>query len=134
MRVFTTKRQKIGEFGERVTRETLENDGFVLIQQNYSCRLGEIDLIFVPRETSKDHIIFVEVKTILGDFNKKNLRFPPELQFHVKKQHSFIATVYDFIEKNNVSRETSWEIWLACVFLNIERGRYKIRIWKQPFL
>lgn len=49
----------IGEKGEILACEFLKNQGLKFIRQNYSCRLGEIDLIFKDKKT----LVFVEVKT-----------------------------------------------------------------------
>ncbi len=49
----------LGEKGEVKACEYLKNQGLKLIKQNYSCKLGEIDLIFKEKEL----LVFVEVKT-----------------------------------------------------------------------
>ncbi|PIP52799.1 YraN family protein [Candidatus Beckwithbacteria bacterium CG23_combo_of_CG06-09_8_20_14_all_34_8] len=51
--------QKLGKDGEDIAKKLLLEKGFTFIDSNFSCNLGEIDLIFSHRIT----IIFVEVKT-----------------------------------------------------------------------
>lgn len=50
--------QKIGFAAEDVARDYLRRQGLTWIESNYSCRLGEIDLIM----QDKTHLIFVEVR------------------------------------------------------------------------
>ncbi len=48
-----------GEKGEVIAREYLKKQGLTFVEQNYSCRLGEIDLIFKDGNV----LVFIEVKT-----------------------------------------------------------------------
>ena len=51
--------KKFGNEGEEIAASFLERQGFQILERNYRCRLGEIDLI-----VEKDQkILFVEVKT-----------------------------------------------------------------------
>ena len=49
---------KRGQWAERLAEDYLIKHGLKLIRRNYSCRMGEIDLIMQER----DAIIFVEVR------------------------------------------------------------------------
>ena len=55
----TQKRQTLGRKGEELARRFLEKKGFVILEQNYRTRSGEIDLIAQEGKT----LVFVEVKT-----------------------------------------------------------------------
>lgn len=48
-----------GPWAERMARAYLESQGLLYHAHNFSCRMGEIDLIM----TSHTHLIFVEVRT-----------------------------------------------------------------------
>jgi len=52
----TTREQ--GEYTENIACQYLENKGFKLIEKNFNCRVGEIDLIM----KDNDSIVFVEVR------------------------------------------------------------------------
>lgn len=52
----TTREQ--GEYTESLACQYLENKGFKLIEKNFNCRLGEIDLIM----KDSDSLVFVEVR------------------------------------------------------------------------
>ena len=53
------KRRDTGILGEKLTRDFLEKRGFVILETNYRCPEGEIDII----AQDKDCLVFVEVRT-----------------------------------------------------------------------
>ena len=56
-------RNSLGNKGEKTAATYLESKGYKIIERNYRCKLGEIDLI-----AEKDNlIVFVEVKTRSND-------------------------------------------------------------------
>lgn len=55
----------LGKWGERLTAETLRKKGWRILETNYRCRMGEIDLI----AEKGGYLAFVEVKL------RKNDRF-----------------------------------------------------------
>ncbi len=52
-------KQKIGQAAERLACEFLQKKGFRLLEENYRCYYGEIDLIM----SDQDDIVFVEVRS-----------------------------------------------------------------------
>jgi len=52
-------RQKHGKDAEQAALSFLEKQKLKLLDQNYSCRMGEIDLIMLDRST----LVFVEVRS-----------------------------------------------------------------------
>jgi len=48
----------VGRRWESEARRHLEAAGLRLVERNYSCRMGELDLIFMERDT----LVFVEVR------------------------------------------------------------------------
>lgn len=53
----TDKRQR-GDLAEDLALAFLEKNGFKLIQRNFNCKLGELDLIM----QDQDYLVFVEVR------------------------------------------------------------------------
>ena len=51
--------QKIGKLGEKLAAQYLESKGYEILERNFYCRQGEIDII--AKEKTK--IIFIEVKS-----------------------------------------------------------------------
>lgn len=54
-----TYQKQIGERGESIAAEFLRQKGFQLLEQNFTSRYGEIDLVALQ----SDCVVFVEVKT-----------------------------------------------------------------------
>ena len=55
-------RKPLGRRGEEAAREALKRSGYRILEQNYLCPLGEIDLVARQGRT----LIFVEVKSESG--------------------------------------------------------------------
>ena len=53
-------RRELGIDGERAAERFLRRHGYTIVERNYRCPLGEIDLVALDRRT----IVFVEVKTL----------------------------------------------------------------------
>lgn len=52
----------LGKEGERVAERYLQKKGYKLVERNYRCKAGELDLIVLDRGV----VVFVEVKTRTG--------------------------------------------------------------------
>ncbi len=60
-KVFTSERQKIGKLGEDLAKRFLMKHGYSILEENYTKKYGEIDLI--AKKSGKVH--FIEVKSIV---------------------------------------------------------------------
>jgi len=54
---------KLGQLGEEIAKDYLQKKGFDILEHNCKNKYGEIDLVC----KDKDGIIFVEVKTRIGE-------------------------------------------------------------------
>ncbi len=54
------QRQDIGRQGEQISRETLEARDYEILETNFRCKQGEIDIIARDRHM----VVFVEVRTV----------------------------------------------------------------------
>ncbi len=79
-------RKRIGEEGERIAVQYLEKNGYQIIERNFRCRRGEIDII----AWKENEIIFVEVKTRTS----KICGNPAEAVTKRKKKHLYLAAGY----------------------------------------
>ena len=97
MRKFTSPKQKIGSIGERFAEMFLVKHGFMIIELNFSCRFGEIDI--VTKKNGRIH--FIEVKSVT---------IPRETENNVKLpiDHNVSHETGPGREHNTVSRETSF--------------------------
>ncbi len=55
-------RKALGALGEKRAREFLKKRGYRIVETNFRCREGEIDII----ARDKDYLVFVEVRTRTG--------------------------------------------------------------------
>lgn len=58
----TSTRAQIGSRGEDLAADYLRGDGFAILDRNWRCRYGELDII----AADGDVLVFVEVKTRTG--------------------------------------------------------------------
>jgi putative endonuclease len=56
-------RRRLGQFGERLAAAHLEAEGYRIVERNFRCREGEVDII----AETKGCLVFVEVRTRRGD-------------------------------------------------------------------
>lgn len=85
-------KQEIGKSGEDIATEYLINNGYNVIERNFECRQGEIDIIALD----KSEVVFIEVKT------RRNIRygFAAEAVNDVKKKHLWKAVEYYVYSRN----------------------------------
>ncbi len=58
----TRRRLALGKSGEDLALRRLQGLGYRILERNYRCKLGEIDLV----ARDGDQLVFVEIKTRLG--------------------------------------------------------------------
>lgn len=86
-------KQTLGKAGEKIAEHFLKENGYSIIETNFRCRLGEIDII----AAEGDYLVFVEVKT------RRNLLygFPVE-SINRKKINSIIKTAQAYLKLKNI--------------------------------
>ncbi len=77
----------LGDRGENVAAKELRNKGYRIIQRNFECKFGEVDII--ARDPNSKELVFVEVKT------RKDSDPEPEEQVNLDKQRQ-VAKVAEF--------------------------------------
>lgn len=55
--------RNLGFLGEQIASKYLENLGYRIIERNFNCKIGEIDIVALDR----DILVFVEVKARWSD-------------------------------------------------------------------
>ncbi|MUM16715.1 YraN family protein [Mycobacterium sp. CBMA271] len=90
----TTTRAQIGTRGEDLAADHLRTDGFAILDRNWRCRYGEIDIIAADGEV----LIFVEVKTRTG----QRFGTPAEAVTHAKlRRLRRLAGIWLAAQKNS---------------------------------
>ena len=49
----------VGDYGERITQRMLQESGYTIIDRNWRCASGEIDIV----SAKANNLVFIEVKT-----------------------------------------------------------------------
>lgn len=86
----SSENKKIGARGELLAKKYLERKGYQILETNFYCRFGEIDII----AKLNDEVSFVEVKT------RKQERYgtPAESMNKYKKNHMYrSAELYTYL-------------------------------------
>lgn len=126
---FTSKTQKVGELGEKVACQYLKKNGFLILDTNFSSKMGEIDIVAKKKEI----IYFIEVKSITLHEIEKGIvsgeTISPEENFHIYKAKKFIKTVEYYILVNNVPHETEMCVSLITVRLNQNKGTARVKMY-----
>jgi putative endonuclease len=92
----------LGKEGERVAELYLKHKGYKLVERNYRCSAGELDLIVLDRRV----VVFVEVKTRSGHGFGSPLE---AVEFH--KQRKMIQTAQYFLsEKRLHQRDARFDV------------------------
>ena len=87
-----TDSNRIGEIAEKSACKWLQQQGLTLIQKNYRCRTGEIDLIMHDNE----HLIFVEVR-----FRSRNHFGSAAASVDHRKQRKLIHAASHFLTQQS---------------------------------
>jgi len=111
-----TFNKDIGELGENISENYLKNLGYRILDKNFRCKCGEIDLIAVY----KAYICFIEVKTRYGiNFGLPSDAVTPS------KQHKIYKTAQVYISRKNINN-SYFRFDVMEVILNYENNDFLV--------
>lgn len=112
-------KQEIGKEGENLASTYLEKREYKIIERNFTCKQGEIDIIALD----KKELVFIEVKT------RTNLNYglPKEAVDYVKKKHLRKAIEY-YLYKNSIK---DMYIRIDVIEVYMYKNKYKVNHIKQ---
>ena len=143
---------KIGRLGEDIACKYLKNKGYKVIERNFRRKWGEIDIICIEkndtknsegsiwnsinnfislksrnktnalREIEDEKLIFVEVKTL-----KDNYSLNPEDNLTYDKQKKLIRTCQLYISEKNIDPDVEWQIDTILITLDTSLKKAKIK-------
>ena len=115
-----TARQGLGRTGERLAAEAPMSKGYCILERNFRCRHGEIDLV---AEDEQD-IIFVEVKA------RRGVSYGlPEDALTMRKRRKLIEVASYYLDLHMCSNR-SWRIDVVAVQFSSSGKLEEIRIYK----
>jgi len=87
------QKKELGKKGEEIALRFLKKKGYRIIEKNYVCKMGEMDI--VARE--KDTLVFVEVKT------RTSTHFgPPQLAVNFSKQRQLSKVALNYLKEKHL--------------------------------
>lgn len=87
--------KKIGSKGEKIAVDFLKLHNYTIIEKNFFCRQGEIDII--AKDNIKGELVFLEVKTRTSNIYGNG----SEAVNKIKQRHIYQCARY-FVYKNNI--------------------------------
>jgi len=106
------KRRDTGILGEKLARDFLKKRGYHILETNYRCPHGEIDII----ARHKDYLVFIEVRA------KKSLKFgSPEESITPAKKERMIATAWHYQQAHD-NLPPLWRIDIVAIELD-QKGK-----------
>jgi len=102
------KRRDTGILGEKLARGFLKKRGYRILETNYRCPQGEIDIV----ARHKDFLVFIEVRT------KTSLEFgSPEESITPLKKERMRATAFHY-QQTHDNLPQLWRIDVVAIELN----------------
>ena len=106
------KRREVGILGEQLAKDFLKGRGYHILETNYRCPEGEIDIV----ARHKDSLVFIEVRT------KRSLEFgSPEESITPAKMEK-LRTVAAHYQQTHDNLPASWRIDVVAVELD-QKGK-----------
>ena len=106
------RRRDTGILGEKIASDFLKKRGYHILETNYRCPHGEIDIV----AKHKDSLVFIEVRT------KRSLKFgSPEESITPTKKQRMIATALHYQQAHN-NLPTLWRIDIVVIELD-QKGK-----------
>lgn len=120
------KHNEIGKLGEGIAKKFLMKQDLSFVEKNFSCHLGEIDLIFKEKDTFR----FIEVKSVAtnrGIYDLSSLSVQPEENLTKDKWQKILKAVEIYKKAKSISQETVWFVDLVCVFIDTDTREARIK-------
>lgn len=116
-------KRAVGIKGEQLAVRFLKKNGYKILQRNYRCRGGEIDIVCY------DHgvIVFVEVKTRHSDKYG-----PPELSVTKFKKKQIVKAASHYIAERNI-RDINLRFDVVSIFSTPVQKRPTVTVFKNAF-
>jgi len=106
------KRRDTGILGEKLAGDFLKRRGYHILETNYRCPYGEIDIV----ARDKDSLVFIEVRT------RRSAEFgSPEESITSAKKEKLRATAYHY-QQNHDNLPPLWRIDFVAVELD-QKGK-----------
>ena len=91
----------VGKEKEKLAVDFLERHGFTVLERNFNCRIGEVDIIAMEGDT----LCFIEVKY------RSSLAYGyPEENVDIRKQKKICRTALFYMTSHGISGNTRFDV------------------------
>ncbi len=104
-----TPKRRLGAAGEDAAAAYLERCGYRILERNWRCRYGEIDLVV----SDGDQIVFVEVRARRDGHALESVTLP--------KRRRLITLAYEYLAARALPATTLWRIDVIAVKVSGQR-------------
>jgi putative endonuclease len=113
--------RKAGETGEDIALFHLQRRGYTIVNRNYTCVIGEIDIVAM----NEGEIVFVEVKS------RRSRAFgtPAEAVTAAKQKKISKTALYYLKERNMLDRPARFDV----VTVTMEKDKPTVEIFQNAF-
>lgn len=111
----------LGRLGEDYAYEYLKRENYAVLERNYRCFLGEVDIIARQSHT----IVFVEVKTQYA-----HVEIPIEWKINSKKRKKLQA-LSRFYRSSNLAQTTECRIDVVTIKINKDNSIQELKHYKR---
>ncbi|SKA76409.1 putative endonuclease [Clostridium sp. USBA 49] len=115
--------KEVGFLGEEIAVKYLKKYGYVILERNFNCKIGEIDII----GKDKDYIVFIEVKTRYSNIYGS----PGEAVTHSKQYKIYKIAQYYIMNKKFYKFNFRFDV--IEIMLNNKNNKYSIKLIKNAF-
>lgn len=117
MKIYIKK--ELGNIGEQIASEYLKKQNYKILERNFFCKQGEIDII----AKDKQEIVFIEVKT------RTNTKFgyPSEAVDNKKLKHMYKTAQYFLYKTKSLNNLIRFDV----IEVLIQNGKISINQIKQ---
>ncbi len=101
------KRKQTGQYGEDAAAKYLTKQGYAIVQRNWRCPVGELDIVAEVDNT----LVFIEVRT------KRSRNFGTAIEsITPAKQAKLVELAKTYLQETNTSNQ-DWRIDVIAVWL-----------------
>lgn len=113
--------QEIGKFGEKIASNYLYKNNYKIVEKNFKCKYGEIDIIAYD----KKELVFIEVKT------RRSKRYGTGINSidTVKQKHLYKTAEY-YLYKKKLNKD----IRIDAIEISLQRGLINLKHYKNIIL
>ena len=97
--------REVGKLGENIAKSFLKKEGYKIIEENFWCRYGEIDIIAKEEE----YIVFIEVKLTTNN----SFINPQEKVDYTKRKHLIKVARY-YLSKHQKEFNFRFDVVAIC--------------------